>query len=162
MNPVTGRADGAYAPHAASAGAVFFPPRAPLPWTPNRIEKALLARAQPPDAADEARVEAGAADAQCVDGRLEVREIRSARVRRAPVWGDNYHAWDYALFWMDVRRDVARRVAAFDRARRSRVRGAERVRDQVRPAHGRDARPHEAAGLGAAAQQHLAVDLGRL
>lgn len=116
VNPVTGSADGAYAPHAASAGAVFFPPRAALPWTPNGIESALLALARPP-AADGARVEPGAADAQCVDGRLEVREIRSARVRRAPVWGDNHHAWDYALFWMDVRRDVARRVAAFERAR---------------------------------------------
>lgn len=115
VNPLTGRADGAYAPHAASAGAVFFPPGAPLPWTPNRIESALFALAPAPaEAAEGARVEPGAADAQCVDGRLEVREIRSARVRRAPVWGDNHHAWDYALFWMDVRRDVARRVAAFD------------------------------------------------
>jgi hypothetical protein len=31
--------------------------------------------------------------------------------------GNNYHVYDYPLFWANVRADVARRVAAWERAR---------------------------------------------
>src|SRR5690606_23820940 len=120
VNPLTGRADARHAPHAANAGAVFFGARAAVPWDPSPIERWFFSRLgvlEAPEAAShEAVVEPGAVDAQCVDGMLVVREIRSPRFRRSPLWGDNYHAYDYAFFWMDVRRDVARRVAAWLRA----------------------------------------------
>lgn len=116
VNPLTGRADGAFAPHAANLGAVFFDARAALPFDTTPFERrlaALLARFSPPPAPPrEPQIEPGAADAQCVEGRLVVREIRSERFRPGPFWSDNYHALDYTLFWMNLRRDAVRRTAA--------------------------------------------------
>ena len=31
------------------------------------------------------------------------------------LWGNNYHVYDYSLFWANIRADVARRLAAFSR-----------------------------------------------
>ena len=31
--------------------------------------------------------------------------------------GNNYHVYDYALFWKAIREDAARRLAAFEAAR---------------------------------------------
>ena len=116
VNPLTGRAGEAHAPRSANTGAVFFPARVAAPWDPTPMEErlgALLGGAAAGTApAEEAVVEPGVVDAQCLEGRLVVREIRSPRFRRSLFWGDNYHAYDYAFFWMDLRRDVARRVAA--------------------------------------------------
>jgi len=115
VNPLTGRTDGEPAPRTANAGAVFFDAQVPLPFDTTPLETrlaGLLARAAPQPPPAEPLVEPEAADAQCVGGRLVVREIRSARFRAAPVWGDNYHAYDYTLFWMNLRRDAVRRVTA--------------------------------------------------
>jgi hypothetical protein len=118
VNPLTGSPDGAYAPRSANAGGVFFGARdVSLPWDATPLEArlgALFGRSKattvPPA---EPVVEPGIADAQCVDGRLVVREIRSPHFRPGPFWSDNYHAYDYTFFWMDLRRDATRRLAAF-------------------------------------------------
>lgn len=117
VNPLTGSADEAHAPRSANAGAVFFDARAPLPWDATPLESRLATlfggAAPRPEPPREAAVEPQVADAQCVDGRLVVREIRSPRFRPGPFWSDNYHVYDYTFFWMDLRRDVARRLAAW-------------------------------------------------
>ena len=57
--------------------------------------------------------EPGAADAQCRDGRLLVTEIRSDHYSLRPLGRDNYHIYDYALFYMNIRENVQVRVDAF-------------------------------------------------
>ena len=120
VNPLTWREDGALAPPEANAGAVFFDAAEAAPIDLSAFETrllSLLARTgeETDGAAAEARaprVEVGAADAQCVDGRLVVREIRSDVFRPSPLWGDNYHGYDYSLFWMNLRENAAQRLAA--------------------------------------------------
>ena len=57
--------------------------------------------------------EPGAADAQCRDGRLWVSEIRSSNYSLMPLGRDNYHIFDYALFYLNIRANVETRVNAF-------------------------------------------------
>ena len=87
VNPLTWRVDGASADHDANLGGVNL------------------------DAANapEPRV----ADAQCRDGRLLVTEIRSDNYSLRPLGRDNYHIYDYALFYMNIRENVQARVDAF-------------------------------------------------
>jgi hypothetical protein len=59
------------------------------------------------------KIEPGAADAQCIDGRLVVSEIRSDRFEDRPLGRDNYHVYDYALFSMNLRSNASARVAAY-------------------------------------------------
>ena len=87
VNPLTWRTDGARADHDANRGAVNF------------------------DAEDP--VETGVADAQCRDGRLLVTEIRSRNYSLRPLGRDNYHIYDYALFYMSIRENVQARVDTF-------------------------------------------------
>ena len=87
VNPLTWRVDGALADHDANLGAVNLDVgHAPEP---------------------------GAADAQCRDGRLLVTEIRSDNYSLRPLGRDNYHVYDYALFYMNIRENVQARVDAF-------------------------------------------------
>jgi hypothetical protein len=87
VNPLTWRGDGAHADHDANLGAVNLDVRnAPEP---------------------------GVADAQCRDGRLYVTEIRSDNYSLMPLGRDNYHIYDYALFYMNIRENVQTRVNAF-------------------------------------------------
>ena len=87
VNPLTWRGDGAHADHDANLGAVNLDVRnAPEP---------------------------GVADAQCRDGRLYVTEIRSDNYSLMPLGRDNYHIYDYALFYMNIRENVQSRVNAF-------------------------------------------------
>ena len=87
VKPLTGRTDGLPAAHDANTGAVSF---------------------------DAGSVpEPGAADAQCRDGRLWVSEIRSSNYSLMPLGRDNYHIFDYALFYLNVRANVETRVHAF-------------------------------------------------
>ena len=91
VNPLTWRVDGTHADHDANLGAVNF------------------------DAGN--THEPGAADAQCRDGRLYLSEIRSSNYSMMPLGRDNYHIYDYALFYVNIRQNVETRVDAFLNAR---------------------------------------------
>ncbi|NBC20760.1 MAG: DUF3089 domain-containing protein [Alphaproteobacteria bacterium] len=58
---------------------------------------------------------AQAADARCQDGRLFISEIRTDAFDDLPMdlGPGNYHLLDYALYWSNLRENVARRVEAF-------------------------------------------------
>lgn len=107
VNPLTWRTDGDHAPPALNLGAVIYPTRfeggslAELTTVPENF------------VADEAVVEPGAADARCVDGQLLVTEIRSDAYQSQPMGRDNYHPYDYNLFYTNIRRNADARVAAF-------------------------------------------------
>ena len=58
-------------------------------------------------------VESGAADAQCIDGMLLVKEIHSQNYAARPMGRDNYHIYDYNLFHMNLRKNVEARVAKY-------------------------------------------------
>ena len=58
-------------------------------------------------------VEAGVADARCTDGMLLVTDIRSGNYSARPLGRDNYHIFDYALFYMNIRENVRTQVDAF-------------------------------------------------
>lgn len=86
-NPLTGTAN-ARAPASANKGTLF--PSADL---------------------NSATIEAGRVPARCGDrGLLLIGEGPDVGPYVLP--GNNYHVYDYSLFWADVRADVARRVAA--------------------------------------------------
>ena len=91
VNPLTWLADNTRVGHAANLGAVNL----------------LSAQTH----------EAGAADAQCLDGRLYVSEIRSDRYGARPLGRDNYHVFDYALFYVNIRQNAETRVDTFLRQR---------------------------------------------
>lgn len=113
VNPLTMRTDGAHAPASANLGAFFPGARAPLPFDATPREKRIAAWAPPPPPPPaEPAIEPGAADAQCVDGRLVVRETHAPSYRPSPFWRDNYHVYDYTFFWANLRRDAVARVAA--------------------------------------------------
>lgn len=52
-------------------------------------------------------------DAQCVDGRLHVTEVRSPNFTTEFFGPGNYHIYDFSFFHMDVRKNAADRVAAY-------------------------------------------------
>ncbi|KPF64618.1 hypothetical protein IP88_13575 [alpha proteobacterium AAP81b] len=54
----------------------------------------------------------GGIGAHCRDGILDIGEPTGA-YKAYILPGNNFHVYDYALFWADVRADAARRVAAF-------------------------------------------------
>ena len=91
VNPLTWSTDGAHAPHEANLGAVNF------------------------DGSD--AHEPGAADAQCREGRLRVSEIRSDHYTLMPLGRDNFHIYDYALFYVNIRQNAQARVDAYLRER---------------------------------------------
>ena len=93
VNPLTWRIDGIPAIHDANIGAVSFE-----------------AGGDP---------EPGTADAHCRNGQLWISEIRSSHYSLMPFGRDNYHIYDYALFYLNIRENVQNRVEAFMRAKRS-------------------------------------------
>jgi hypothetical protein len=88
VNPLTGRADGELALPPFNLGAVRFtdddPPR-PMP----------------------------SVGAQCVHGLLEITRPADAKLRITPMGHDDYHLYDYTLFYINLRRDLERRVEAY-------------------------------------------------
>jgi hypothetical protein len=58
-------------------------------------------------------IEEGVADAQCVDGMLLVREIRSTHFASRPMGRDNYHVYDYNLFATNLRENAELRVRQY-------------------------------------------------
>jgi hypothetical protein len=89
-NPLTGTA-GAAAPAAANAGTLY--------------PSADLATAQ---------IAAGRVGARC-DGRGFLLIGEPPALPNYVLPGNNYHVYDYSLFWANVRADAARRLAAFGR-----------------------------------------------
>lgn len=96
VNPITWTTDGAHAPASANAGAVFFDTDAPA-------------------------LQPGFADAQCVDGTLVVtimgdpeRDVMGTLLLWT-IGPENYHPVEIQLFYADLRRNAAQRVAAFRR-----------------------------------------------
>ncbi|MFL0417720.1 DUF3089 domain-containing protein [Sphingomonas sp. 179-I 2A4 NHS] len=86
-NPLTGTADAA-APASANVGTLF-----------------------PAQDLGSARIEAGRVPARCADrGFLLIGDGPDVGPYVLP--GNNYHVYDYSLFWANVRADVARRLAA--------------------------------------------------
>ena len=56
----------------------------------------------------------GAGDGRCETGMLYVSEIRTDAYDNLPNMGKgNHHLLDYALYWSNIRRNVAKRVSAF-------------------------------------------------
>jgi len=102
VNPLTWATDGERADFDLNLGAVSF-------GTLNVTEG-------DPTGPREPLVEPGAADAQCVDGRLRVSEIRSDAFDARLTGRDNYHIYDYALFHMNLRANAETRVRAYLRA----------------------------------------------
>lgn len=87
VNPITWRTDGARADFADNLGGVSF--------------------------ADGAAVEAGVTDGQCVDGILEITEVRSDNYGTQMFGEGNYHVYDYSLFHMNIRQNAQARVNAY-------------------------------------------------
>lgn len=56
--------------------------------------------------------------AQCIDGILRITEPAPFVFRAVLLPGRDYHAYDYALFYADIRADAIARVAAYGAARR--------------------------------------------
>lgn len=106
VNPLTWRDDGAAAEHSLNLGAVTYP---------ANFEGTIADFQGVPQEYIDAKpvLEAGVADAQCVEGMLLVQEIRSALYGARPMGRDNYHIYDYSLFHMNLRRNAEARVQAY-------------------------------------------------
>lgn len=93
VNPLTWRDDGAPAPARANLGAVFLE-------------------------TDDWRPMPGFADAQCVDGTLVVRTLGDAprdlksRILDRALGAGNHHAIEFQMYFMNLRENAARRLAA--------------------------------------------------
>ena len=89
VNPLTWRADGEHADFALNLGS-------------------LSATGAP-------TLMAGAADAQCVGGRLRISQLRTEQFANARLLlgRDNYHILDYALFYMNLRQNAQARSLAW-------------------------------------------------
>ena len=90
-NPLTGTADAA-APATANLGTLF--PSADLATADDRRRRRARALRRP---------------------RLPADRRAGPDVGRYVLPGNNYHVYDYSLFWANVRADAARRLAAFAR-----------------------------------------------
>ncbi len=55
----------------------------------------------------------GVVCAECIDGALVISRPEVEGYSYMPMGRDNYHVYDYTLFYMNIRRNVAERVAAY-------------------------------------------------
>lgn len=106
VNPLTWKADGAPADASWNLGGVSYP---------GKFAGSLAdLKGLPPEFIDaKPVVEPGVADAQCVDGMLLVREIRSSYYSSRPMGRDNYHVYDYHLFATNLRQNAELRVSQY-------------------------------------------------
>ncbi len=106
VNPLTWRADGNAAEASLNLGGVAYP---------GTFEGTLAdVKGVPQDFVDaKPVVEVGVADAQCIDGMLRVMDIHSQNYSARPMGRDNYHIYDYNLFHMNLRQNVATKVAKY-------------------------------------------------
>jgi pimeloyl-ACP methyl ester carboxylesterase len=95
-NPLTWELGEAYAAHDLNLGAIGFPS-----WRPEPDEDPTLSRPVP-----------GVADAQCYEGQLAVRALRSDAFP-SRMGGNSLHPYDYSLFHMNIRENARRRVQAY-------------------------------------------------
>ncbi len=97
-NPLNWRDNGGYAAHELNTGAIGF-----------------LSYGQAEEGEDVTAMdlEVGIADAQCMsDGQLAVQELRSSAFP-SRMLGNSMHVYDYSLFHMNIRENVATRIAAY-------------------------------------------------
>ncbi len=92
VNPINWTADGTHADFAENKGAVTF---------------GFL------DDSGGGAVEAGVADAQCVDGILRIAEVRSEHYPPVMFGEGNYHVYDYSLFHMNIRENAVLRTERY-------------------------------------------------
>ena len=84
------------------------------PRTPRRPRPPISARWVPQPTLRSATIERGQHPARC-DGRGLLLIGTPPEPRRCYVLpGNNYHVYDYSLFWANIRADAARRLAAFE------------------------------------------------
>lgn len=84
----------------------------PAPSTPAQSAGTII----PTDAnLTDATLDSGAIGARCERGFLliEGRDDRLPELGPYVLPGNNYHVYDYALFWGDIRRDFERRLSAY-------------------------------------------------
>ena len=88
----------------------------PLTGTPNAIAPAIanLGTLFPSADLKTADIRAGAVGARCDDRGFLLMD-NPPNVGSYVLPGNNYHGYDYSLFWANVRADVARRLAAFNK-----------------------------------------------
>jgi hypothetical protein len=91
VNPLTWKTDGEYAAHELNLGGVSFPE----------------------DENETPEPDVGVVCAQCVDGVLVVSRPEVEGYSYMPMGKDNYHIYDYGLFYMNVRENVRERVEAY-------------------------------------------------
>lgn len=91
VNPLTWKTDGEYAAHELNLGGVSF----------SEDEN------ETPDP------DVGVVCAQCVDGVLVISRPEVEGYSYMPMGKDNYHIYDYGLFYMNVRENVRERVEAY-------------------------------------------------
>ena len=97
-NPLNWRDNGDYAAHELNAGAIGY-------LTYGLAEEGEDYEVMP--------VEIGIADAECVeDGSLAIMELRSEAFPQR-MFGSSMHVYDYSLFHMNIRENVATRISAF-------------------------------------------------
>jgi hypothetical protein len=103
VNPLSWHTDGKPAARETNLGAVTY--------QGGRADDITNLAAVPEKLPESAPVlEAGVADAWCMGGLLQVREIRSEHYGARPMGRDNYHIYDYSLFHMSIRRNAEVRV----------------------------------------------------
>jgi hypothetical protein len=106
VNPLSWRTDGKPAARETNLGAVTY--------QGNRADGITNLMAVPAKLPETSPVvEAGVADAWCMGGLLQVREIRSQHYGARPLGRDNYHIYDYSLFHMSIRRNAEARARHF-------------------------------------------------
>jgi hypothetical protein len=88
----------------------------PAPSAPAQSAGTLVPTDQ---ALSDANLVSGVVGARCEGGFLLINGADNELPELGPyvLPGNNYHVYDYALFWGDIRRDFARRLGAFRTAR---------------------------------------------
>lgn len=99
VNPLSWRVDDAHVPAEQNPGS--------LQWPFIRRPQDGGATPEPPP------LERQVADARCDDGVLWVSRIDSRRFSARPLGRDNYHVYDYGLFWHSLRENVQTRIDAW-------------------------------------------------
>jgi pimeloyl-ACP methyl ester carboxylesterase len=97
-NPLTWAVDTAHAGHDLNTGAIGYPTYGP---------------AEEGEDITQMLVEVGIADAQCSNGQLAVMDLRSAAFPSRMV-ANSMHVYDYSLYHMNIRDNVAERIAAYN------------------------------------------------
>ena len=91
VNPLTWKTDGEYAASELNIGGVVFPEEGDERPAPD----------------------VGIVCAECIDGALVISKPEGDGYSNMSMGRDNYHIYDYTLFYMNVRKNVAERVAAY-------------------------------------------------